>query len=171
MPRALACLTAILMPLAMIPAAALPAFPADSLIITHRIPASLAVEAVIAGVKACAAKGYDESVVVVDAAGNPQASLRGDGAGIHSLENAEHKAYTAVALKLDTSVVVERSKKGGDVSPAINRLPRMILAEGGVVIKYNDEVIGGIGASGAPGGEKDDACARAALAAITDKLK
>jgi len=147
------------------------AFPGEGLNVTHRVSAALAVEAVTEAVKACAAKGYKESVVLIDAAGIPQASLRGDGAGITTLENAEHKAYTAVAFGVDTSVLVERSKTGGDVSPAINRLPRLILSDGGIVIKYNDEVVGGMGASGAPGGEKDEACARAGLAKIADRLK
>jgi Haem-degrading len=72
----------------------------EGLIVTHRVPAALGVEAVIAAVKACAAKGHNESIVLVDAAGEPQASLRSDGAGITTLENAEHKAYTAVAFEL-----------------------------------------------------------------------
>ena len=53
----------------------------------------------------------------------------------------------------------------------INTLPRLILSQGAVVIKDGDEVIGAIGASGAPGGEKDEACARAGLAKISDRLK
>ena len=171
MPSAPARFATVLSSLALIALTAATASPADTLIVTHRIPASLALEAVTAGVKACAAKGYNESVVLVDAAGEPQAALRGDGAGIHSLENAEHKAYTAVAMKVDTNVLVERAKSGADVSPAVNRLPRLILASGGIVIKFDDEIIGGIGASGAPGSDNDEACARAALAAIAAKLK
>lgn len=159
-------------PITIVALAAATAFAGEGLIVTHRVPATLAVEAVTAAVKACAAKGYDESVVLVDAAGYRQASLRGDGAGITTEENADHKAYTAVAFGVDTNVLVQRSKTGGDVSPAINRLPRLILAAGGIVIKYHDEVVGGIGASGAPGGEKDEACdARAGLAEISDRLK
>ena len=144
---------------------------ADGLIVTHRIPAALALEAVSAAVQNCAAKGYSESAVVLDAGGNVQASMRGDGAGLVTLENAEHKASTALAFQTDTSVLVERAKSGGDVSPAINRIPRLILANGGVVIKFESETIGAIGASGAPGGEKDEACARAGLAKIADRLK
>jgi uncharacterized protein GlcG (DUF336 family) len=40
-----------------------------------------------------------------------------------------------------------------------------------VVIKSGDEVLGAIGAAGAPGGDLDDACAKAGLAKISDRLK
>lgn len=144
---------------------------ADGLIVTHRIPAALALEAVGEAVKACAAMGYTESAVLLDAGGNPQACLRGDDAGLATLENADHKAYTAVAYKIDTSALVAKAKTGAEMSPALNRLPRLILSPGGVIIKFNGEIVGAIGASGAPFGAKDEACARAGLAKITDQLK
>jgi uncharacterized protein GlcG (DUF336 family) len=147
------------------------ALAADRLIVTHRIPAALALEAVGEAVKACAAMGYTESAVLLDAGGNPQACLRGDDAGLATLENADHKAYTAVAYKIDTSALVAKAKTGAEMSPALNRLPRLILSPGGVIIKFNGEIVGAIGASGAPFGAKDEACARAGLAKITDQLK
>lgn len=148
-----------------------PALVADRLIVTHRIPAALALEAVGEAVKACAAMGYTESALLLDAGGNSQASLRGDYAGLATLENADHKAYTAIAYKIDTSALVAKAKTGAEMSPALNRLPRLILSPGGVVIKLNDEIVGAIGASGAPFGAKDEACARAGVAKIADRLK
>ena len=144
---------------------------AASLIVTHRIPAALALEAVGEAVTVCAAMGYTESAVLLDAGGNTQASLRGDEAGLATLENADHKAYTAVAYKIDTSALVAKAKTGAEMSPALNRLPRLILSPGGVVIKFNDEIVGAIGASGAPLGSKDEACARAGVAKIADRIK
>ena len=61
---------------------------------THRIPAALAAEAVSAAVSACANQGYRETAVVLDADGATIAALRGDGAGIHTLDSAHDKAYT-----------------------------------------------------------------------------
>lgn len=150
-------------------AAPLPAS-AQGLLATHRIPAALAAEAVTEAVAACARQGYGESVVLLDAGGIAQASLRGDNAGLATLQNADNKAYTAVSYREDTGVLVERAAKG-PMSPALTRLPRLILSQGAVVIKLGSEVIGAIGASGAPGGEKDEACARAGLAKIQDRLK
>jgi uncharacterized protein GlcG (DUF336 family) len=144
---------------------------ADALIVTHRIPVTLALKAVAEAVRVCSAEGYTESAVLVDEGGNQQASLRGDGEGLATLENADHKAYTAVAYNVDTSALVAKARSGAEMSPALNRLPRLILAPGGVVIIFNNEIVGAIGASGSPFGAKDEACARAGAATITDSLK
>jgi hypothetical protein len=53
---------------------------------THRIPAALAVEAANETVAACAKQGYRETAVVLDADGAIIAAVRGDGAGIHTLD-------------------------------------------------------------------------------------
>ena len=44
-------------------------------------------------------------------------------------------------------------------------------AAGGVPIKAGNDVIGAIGVSGAPGGDKDETCANAGIAKIEDLLK
>ena len=136
----------------------------------HRIPASLAMEAVGEAVAACKQQGYSETAVLVDSDGVRQAVLRGDGAGAHTLDSAYHKAYTAASFKADTSALVERSKTA-PIAPLLAKLPNLLLFGGGLVIKLNDEVIGAIGAAGAPGAELDDNCARAGLDKIRDRLK
>ncbi len=65
---------------------------------THRIPALLAAEAADEVVAACGRQGYHETAVVLDADGATIAVLRGDGAGIHTLDSAHDKAYTAVTF-------------------------------------------------------------------------
>jgi uncharacterized protein GlcG (DUF336 family) len=50
-------------------------------------------------------------------------------------------------------------------------LSNVIANQGGLPIKFGDETIGGIGISGAPGGDKDEACAKAALDKVADQLK
>ena len=140
-------------------------------LVTHRIPAALALEAVGEAVAACAKQGYAETAVLVDADGVRQAVLRGDGTGVHSLDSAFSKAYTSATLKANTLVVIERTKEDPLMVPSIAKLPNMILNGGGVVIELNDEVIGAIGAAGAPGGELDEACAKAGLDKILSRLK
>lgn len=71
-------------------------------IATNRIPASLAMEAASEVVSSCAAQGYNETAVVVDADGVTIAALRGDGTGRHTLDSARDKAYTAASFKRDT---------------------------------------------------------------------
>ncbi|HLW92208.1 MAG TPA: heme-binding protein [Roseiarcus sp.] len=139
-------------------------------LVTHRIPAALALEAVGEAVAACARQGYNETAVLVDADGVREAVLRGDRAGAHTLDSAYDKAYTAASFKSDTSALVERAKTA-PIAPLLAKLPHLLLFGGGLVIKVDDEVVGAIGAAGAPGAELDDACARAGLDKIRDRLK
>jgi uncharacterized protein GlcG (DUF336 family) len=143
---------------------------AEGLLHTNRISADLANQAVAAVVAKCASQGYAETGVLVDADGVQQATLRGDRAGAHTLDSAFSKAYTAASFKTDTSALVERSKT---VPLLVNlfKLPHLLLFGGGIVIKMGDEVIGAIGAAGAPGSDLDDACAHAGLDKIKDQLK
>ena len=135
---------------------------------THRVPAALAAEAAVEAVAACAKDGYRETAVVIDADGATIAALRGDGAGIHTLDSAHDKAYTSASFKSDTLVLAERAL--GEIA-ALQKLPHVLFFGGGVVIKVGDEVVGAIGASGAPGAMLDDRCARAGVQKIMDRLK
>ena len=137
---------------------------------THRIPAALAAEAASEAVASCAKSGYTETVVVVDADGATIAAVRGDGAGIHTLDSAHDKAYTSASLKFDTLALAERAKGDGGIAP-LAKLPHLLFFGGGVVIKLDNEVIGAIGAAGAPGGNLDDGCAKAGLEKVRDRLK
>ena len=137
---------------------------------THRIPAALAMEAASEAVSACAKEGYRETAQVVDADGAIIATLRGEGAGIHSLDSALDKAYTAASFRNDTLALAERAKGEDSIAP-LAKLPHVMFFGGGVPIKLGDETIGAIGAGGAPGAKLDDACARAGLDKIKDRLQ
>lgn len=143
---------------------------AQGLLPTHRIAADVASQAVFAAVAKCASEGYAETAVLVDADGVQQAVLRGDRAGAHTLDSAFFKAFTAASFKTNTSALVERSKSN-PVLVNLFKLPHLLLLGGGLVIKSGDEVVGAIGASGAPGGNLDDACAQAGLDKIENQLK
>jgi len=137
---------------------------------THRIPAALAVEAASETVAACAKQGYHETAQVVDADGVIIATVRGDGAGAHSLDSALDKAFTAASFKNDTLALSERAKGEDSIAP-LAKLPHVMFFGGGVPIKLGDEVIGAVGAAGAPGAKLDDACARAGIDKIKDRLQ
>jgi uncharacterized protein GlcG (DUF336 family) len=137
---------------------------------THRIPAALAIEAASETVAACAKQGYHETAIVLDADGATIVALRGDGAGIHTIDSAHDKAYTSVSFKNDTIALAERAKGEDSIAP-LAKLPHVMFFGGGVVIKLGDEVIGSIGAAGAPGAKLDDSCAHAGLDKIRDRLK
>ncbi|HEY3642431.1 MAG TPA: heme-binding protein [Xanthobacteraceae bacterium] len=143
---------------------------AEGLVSTKRLSASLAAELVLGAVTACAQKDYHVGAVVLDTSGVQQAALRGDGAAAQNVLNAIDKAYTAASFGMDTAELVERAKSGA-VSSAFAKVPHLLLNAGGVVIKVGDEVIGAIGVSGAPGGDNDVVCAKAALEKIKDRMK
>lgn len=143
---------------------------AQGLLKTHRLSAALAGEAVATAVETCAQQNQQVTAIILDTSGVQQAMLRGDGAGIHTVETADSKAFTALTFKVDSIQLVERAKTG-TVSSAIAKAPRLLLAQGGVIIKAGDEVIGSIGVSGARGNNIDTQCARAGLEKIKDRMK
>ena len=149
---------------------------APGLITTQKLSAALANELVGESVAACAAKGYTVTAVVVDLDGVRQALLRGNGAPIHTLDNAFYKAYSAASLTLarkedSTKAVAERMGKNAPSTVPQTPLPNVTYAVGGVTIKAGETAIGAIGVSGAPGGQFDEECARVALAKIKDRMK
>ncbi|SRR6266536_944248 len=148
----------------------------QGLVTTHKLSAALANQLVGDSVAACAQKGYQVVAVVVDLDGVRQAVLRGDGAPIHSMDNAYYKAYSAASLTLarkeeSTKAVADRMAKNAPSTVPQTPLPNVTYAQGGVTIMAGGAAIGAIGVSGAPGGQFDEECARGALAKIKDRMK
>src|SRR5262245_470620 len=148
----------------------------EGLITTQKLSAPLANELVGETVAVCAKKGYTVTAVVVDLDGVRQALLRGNGAAIHTLDNAFYKAYSAASLTLSrkedsTKAVADRISKNPPSTVPQTPLPNITYATGGVTIMAGGVAIGAIGVSGAPGGQFDEQCAREALAKIQDRMK
>jgi uncharacterized protein GlcG (DUF336 family) len=157
-------------------AAAPAALNAQGLVTTQKLSAQLANELVGESVASCAKNGYKVVAVVVDLDGVRQAVLRGDGAPIHSMDNAYYKAYSIASLGLarkeeSTKVIADRMAKAAPTTVPQTPLPNVTYAVGGVAIMAGGNTIGGLGVSGAPGGQFDEECARAALAKIKDRMK
>lgn len=117
----------------------------------------------------CKTTGYKVTVTVVDRAGQPMVQLRGDDASPHTYENSMRKAYTARTMRVPSSVFAERVKKNPTTSQVF--LANFAAAQGRVPIKVGDDVIGAVGVSGSPGGDKDEVCAKAGLDKAADQLK
>src|ERR1700709_1097723 len=127
--------------------------------------------AIIQGVlEQCTKDGYKVSVVIVDKGGNVAASIRGDGTGPHTMEFARMKAYTA---RTRNQTSLQTMKLLEDPANAfIRQIPNVVgVRGGGVPIRVGSEVIGAVGVSGAPGGEKDEVCANAGIAKVEAALK
>jgi uncharacterized protein GlcG (DUF336 family) len=157
-------------------AAAPAAVNAQGLVQTQKLSAQLANQLVGDSVATCAKNGYKVVAVVVDLDGVRQAVLRGDGAPIHSMDNAYYKAYTVASVGLvrkeeSTKAIADRMAKAAPTTVPATPLPNVTYAQGAVAIMAGGQTIGALGVSGAPGGNFDEDCARAALDKIKDKMK
>ncbi|HET6308236.1 MAG TPA: heme-binding protein [Rhodopila sp.] len=135
----------------------------------HDLSSAVALTIAQESLASCAAKGYAVSVVVVDRDGDTIVAIRGDNAAPHTMENARRKAYTAMTFKTSTTAY---SKRFADNNPLVLQqvtLPNVIAIPGGLPIKVENEVIGGVGASGSPG--VDEPCVQAGLDKVADQLK
>ena len=113
--------------------------------------------------------GLNASVAVVDRAGRLRVFLQGDNANPHNIELARRKAYTARTFRQPSSAWAKRTET---VNQGQRMLADVIPLGGGMPINIGEETIGGVGLSGAPGGqEKEEACARAGIAKVADQLK
>ena len=122
-----------------------------------------------AALESCRKRGFQVSVAVTDRMGVPQVMLRDRFAGLPAPDTAVAKAYTALSFRAATTDL-SKSIKSGQMDPGLTRLPRVSMLGGGLIIEAAGALVGGIGVSGAPGGDKDDECAKAGIDAIRDKL-
>ncbi len=118
---------------------------------------------------ACLQQGYHVSVSVVGIEGQSLVALRGDGTSPHTIENSQRKAYTSRTFRVPSGEFAQRVKDN-PTSGAVH-LAGVVAAQGALPIKVGDTVIGAVGVSGAPGGDKDEACAKAAIDKVADQLK
>lgn len=129
-----------------------------------------ALKVATAALEACRKQGYQVAVAVTDRGGVTQVLLRDRFAGPHTVETAMNKAWTAVTFRQDTLAFdIATAREAGAAGARI--LPRIVAVGGGVLIEASGSLLGAIAVSGAPGGEADDHCAKAGLAAIRDDLE
>ena len=130
------------------------------------LPLDLATRAASAALARCEEDGYRVSVAVVDRGGVLRVLLRGDGAGVHTVDSSRRKAYTALSVKAPSAKYAALVAR----VPALQGLRDMndsiLLLGGGFPIRLAGEIVGGIGVGGAPGARLDERCARAGLARI-----
>jgi uncharacterized protein GlcG (DUF336 family) len=120
-------------------------------------------------VETCKANGYAVSVAVVGRNGELLVHLRGDNTGPHTMENSFRKAYTSRTFRIPSGEMAKRLKE----NPANGQvfLTNIVPSQGALQIKIGEETIGAVGASGAPGGEKDEACVKAGIDKVADQLQ
>ena len=119
--------------------------------------------------ESCRAHGYQIAVVVLDRFGQTLVLLRDRFVGLPAPEAARDKAYTALSFRSNTGDFA-KAIQSGQLSPGLAALPHIVTLVGGLVIESGGNLLGAVGVSGAPGGDKDEECAKAGLGAIRDKL-
>jgi uncharacterized protein GlcG (DUF336 family) len=128
-----------------------------------------ALKAAQAALAKCRDGGYQVAVAVVDRSGIAQVVLRDRFAGPHAVGMAVDKAWTAVGFRTSTAELAKATEPGSPQS-GIRHRPRVAAVAGGLIIEGAGALLGGIGVSGAPGGDRDDVCAKAGIAVIQDSL-
>jgi len=146
------------------------ATPASAELLTQKLlSAPLALTIAQSAYEACAQQGHHVSVTVVGLEGETLVAVRGDGSAPHTFENSQRKAYTARTFRAPSGEFAQRVKDNPTTGAV--HLSGVIAAQGALPIKVGDAVIGAVGVSGAPGGDKDEACAKAGVDKVADQLK
>ena len=144
--------------------------PASAQLLARKdLSAAMALTIAQATMATCTANGYGVSVTVVGRNGEPLLQVRGDGTGPHTMENSFKKAYTSRTFRIPSGEMEERLKKNPQMGAQY--LTGFTTGRGALPIMIGEEVIGAVGASGAPGGEKDEACVKAGIDKVADQLK
>ena len=143
---------------------------ASAQLTTHKdLTTGLAMTRAETAIQPCKAQGYNVSATVVGRTGQVLVAMRGDNTGPHTLENSMKKAYTANAQR----------RPSGEYAKAFNANPprggtlltNLVPAQGALPIKAGEDTVGAVGVSGAPGGDKDEACAKAGIDKVAADLK
>lgn len=143
---------------------------ADGMLMEKQISLQLAQETAMATIEQCRKDGYKVAVTVVDRAGQIKVILRDDGTGPHTVDSSRRKAYTSLTFRVSTSEFAKRLASN-PAAANLKDITDVLVLGGGLPIFSGNEIIGAVGVGGAPGGDKDEACAQAGINKITGKLK
>jgi len=138
-------------------------------LLAHKdLTSSIAMSIAETAVTTCKGNGLNISVTVVGRNGEVLVQVRGDNTGPHTMENSMRKAYTARTFRSPSGDTETRLKN--DPAFALIHLNNIIANRGGLPIKAGEDTIGGVGASGAPSGDKDEACVKAGIDKVANLL-
>jgi len=148
----------------------LPAHAAEGIVIYKSLAPDVAFDLAQSALQQCRKDGYQVAVVVSDRFGAPLVELRDLYTPVGALDIAKGKAWTSITFTRNTSDFV-KAIKDGTVGAGLAGLPGVTPLAGGIVIEAGGSLLGSVGVAGAPGGDKDEACAKAGLVAVQDKLE
>ena len=143
---------------------------AQALVTEHTLSLDAAREAATAALEQCRRNGYQVTVTVLNKSGRTKVVLHDEGAGPHTIENSFKKAYTTISFRGEPSGDFGRRVAKNPPPHAALHLSNVTTAEGALPVRAGKEVVGAIGVSGAPGGDKDAVCAQARIDRIAKSL-
>jgi uncharacterized protein GlcG (DUF336 family) len=141
----------------------------EALVAYKSLGPELALDLARAALASCRTRGYQVAVAVVDRFGVTQVMLRDRFAGPHTPSTATGKAWTAASFKTSTTELNAISQPGM-MQAGIRNLPGAVVIAGGLIVEAGGSLVGAVGVSGAPGGDADEACAKAGIDSVRDKL-
>jgi uncharacterized protein GlcG (DUF336 family) len=127
----------------------------------------LAVDIAQGAIDACREDGYQIAVVVVDRSGRTQVVMRDVFANQYMLQLAQAKANAVILSNTSSSAL---RKNRADIAAELNLLDDLLVLDGGLPVTVAGSMIGAVGVSGAPGGDKDEACAQRGIDAVQERL-
>ena len=145
----------------------MPAVQATDVVNVKLMTLDLAVDIAQGAIDACREEGYQISVVVVDRSGRTQVVMRDIFANQYMTQLAQAKANAVVLSNTSSSAL---RKNRADIAAELNLLDDLLVLDGGLPVTVAGSMIGAVGVSGAPGGDKDEACAQRGLDDVQEKL-
>jgi uncharacterized protein GlcG (DUF336 family) len=143
---------------------------ANAQLVTHKdLTLAMATTMALTAIETCKGQGYNVSAHVLGRNAEVLIGLRGDLASPATMENSMKKAYTARTFRIPSGKFADNVK--GNPNAGALFLTNVTPAQGALPIMVGDDVIGAIGISGAPGGDKDEACAKAGIDKVSADLK
>ena len=143
---------------------------AQAQVLVHKdLTLAMATTIALTAIENCKTAGYNVSVHVVGRNGETIVALRHHAAGPNTFENSMKKAYTSRTFRIESGKFAENVGQNPVAGQLM--LANIVAARGALPIKIGDETIGGVGVSGAPGGDKDEVCAQAGIDKVKDQLK
>ena len=143
---------------------------AGAQLLTHKdLSVATATEIATTAIATCKQQGYSVTAHVLGREGQVVVAIRNPAAGFATFENSMKKAYTARATRAPSGKFAEQVK--GNPNAAQFFLANYVAAQGALPIMVGNDVIGAIGISGAPGGDKDEACAKAGIDKVAAQLR
>ena len=134
----------------------------DALRTEKTLTLDAALDVATATLARCRKDGYTVTVTVLDRSGRTKVVVHDDGANPHTIENSLRKAYTALTYREPSGAFGKRIT-ANPTGAGVLHLDKITASEGGLPIVAGKEVVGAVGVSGAPGGDKDAVCGQAGI--------